>query len=98
MVSFLDEVFEFCPIRFDFRGYCEYNRAQTLTVAKPADDAHVDLAIAWSSILIFDSIIFGLTLLQALRQGRMWSHSLFHLILRDGNRRRVPLLPRSRLT
>ena len=28
--------------------------------------------------------MFGLTLWQSLRAGRMWSHSLFHVILRDG--------------
>ncbi|KAM5538840.1 hypothetical protein V8D89_007562 [Ganoderma adspersum] len=42
------------------------------------------VAAAWSSILIFDATVFGLTLWQALNVGRMWSHSLFHIILRDG--------------
>ncbi|KAI0632812.1 hypothetical protein C8Q77DRAFT_1158272 [Trametes polyzona] len=42
------------------------------------------LAAAWSSILVFDATVFVLTLIQALRVGRMWSHSLFHIMLRDG--------------
>lgn len=43
-----------------------------------------DLAAAWSSILVFDATVFVLTLTQALRVGRMFSHSLFHIMLRDG--------------
>lgn len=43
-----------------------------------------DLALAWSSIMGFDTAVFILTLLQALRAGQTWSHSLFHIILRDG--------------
>lgn len=50
------------------------------------DSFGADLAAAWSSILIFDATVFGLTLWQALHFGRMWSHSLFHIILRDGER------------
>ncbi|EIW56723.1 uncharacterized protein TRAVEDRAFT_73164 [Trametes versicolor FP-101664 SS1] len=42
------------------------------------------LAAAWSSILVFDATVFVLTLTQALRVGRMFSHSLFHIMLRDG--------------
>ncbi|KAI0334205.1 hypothetical protein GY45DRAFT_1318667 [Cubamyces sp. BRFM 1775] len=42
------------------------------------------LAAAWSSILVFDATIFVLTLVQALRVGRTWSHSLFYVMLRDG--------------
>ncbi|KAI0351671.1 hypothetical protein OH77DRAFT_1524002 [Trametes cingulata] len=42
------------------------------------------LAAAWSSILVFDATVFMLTLVQALRVGRTWSHSLFHVMLRDG--------------
>ncbi|KAI0696398.1 hypothetical protein C8T65DRAFT_583479, partial [Cerioporus squamosus] len=42
------------------------------------------LAAAWSSILAFDTTVFVLTLRQALHVGRTWSHSLFHIILRDG--------------
>ncbi|KAI0651343.1 hypothetical protein C8Q79DRAFT_922130 [Trametes meyenii] len=42
------------------------------------------LAAAWSSILVFDFAIFALTLVQALRVGRTWSHSLFRIMLRDG--------------
>ncbi|KAI8992825.1 hypothetical protein BD414DRAFT_567523 [Trametes punicea] len=43
------------------------------------------LAAAWSSILIFDTTVFILTLVQALRVGRTWSHSLFYIMLRDGD-------------
>ncbi|PIL26073.1 hypothetical protein GSI_11827 [Ganoderma sinense ZZ0214-1] len=42
------------------------------------------VAASWSSVLVFDATVFGLTLWQALNVGRMWSHSLFHIILRDG--------------
>ncbi|KAJ8474740.1 hypothetical protein ONZ51_g7017 [Trametes cubensis] len=42
------------------------------------------LAAAWSSILVFDATVFVLTLVQALRVGRTWSHSLFYVMLRDG--------------
>ncbi|KAI0742654.1 hypothetical protein C8Q80DRAFT_1329230 [Daedaleopsis nitida] len=42
------------------------------------------LAAAWSSIMAFDIVVFLLTSWQALHAGRMWSHSLFHVILRDG--------------
>ncbi|KAI0772475.1 hypothetical protein BD413DRAFT_474668 [Trametes elegans] len=42
------------------------------------------LAAAWSPILVFDTTVFSLTLVQALRVGRTWSHSLFHVMLRDG--------------
>ncbi|KAI0656193.1 hypothetical protein C8Q70DRAFT_921847 [Cubamyces menziesii] len=47
----------------------------------------IHLAAAWSSILVFDATVFVLTLVQALRVGRTWSHSLFYVMLRDGERR-----------
>ncbi|TFK92881.1 hypothetical protein K466DRAFT_594817 [Polyporus arcularius HHB13444] len=42
------------------------------------------LAAAWSSILAFDTAVFVLTLWQALHVRPTWSHSLFHILLRDG--------------
>lgn len=43
-----------------------------------------DLAIAWSSILVFDAVVFILTLLQALKAGRSLSGSYLRVMLRDG--------------
>ncbi|KAI0319453.1 hypothetical protein OF83DRAFT_1110403 [Amylostereum chailletii] len=40
------------------------------------------LALAWSSALIFDSAVFGLTVYQALRIGRQ--ERIVHVLLRDG--------------
>ncbi|KAI0351649.1 hypothetical protein OH77DRAFT_1523985 [Trametes cingulata] len=43
-----------------------------------------DLAIAWSSILVFDAAVFILTLFQALRIGRTWSGGYLRVMFRDG--------------
>ncbi|KAI0651321.1 hypothetical protein C8Q79DRAFT_1016927 [Trametes meyenii] len=43
-----------------------------------------DLAIAWSSILVFDATVFILTLLQALKIGKAWRGGYLHVMLRDG--------------
>ncbi|KAI0370895.1 hypothetical protein BV20DRAFT_1035559 [Pilatotrama ljubarskyi] len=42
-----------------------------------------DLAIAWSSILVFDAAVFILTLLQAFKIGRAWSGGFLRVMLRD---------------
>jgi hypothetical protein len=47
----------------------------------------LDLAIAWSTLLIFDCMIFGLTLfksLTSLRTTGRRTETLFHVLLRDG--------------
>ncbi|KAI0752133.1 hypothetical protein C8Q74DRAFT_1373916 [Fomes fomentarius] len=41
-------------------------------------------AIAWSAILVFDAVVFTLTLTRALRLGLAWRGGLFYVILRDG--------------
>ena len=43
-----------------------------------------DYALAWSPAMIFDCIIFGLTLYKRLQIGRTVDNSLFALMLRDG--------------
>ncbi|KAI0370915.1 hypothetical protein BV20DRAFT_943114, partial [Pilatotrama ljubarskyi] len=55
----------------------------TLSEKQSVTFARIDLAAAWSSILVFDATVFALTLVQALRVGKTWSHSLFHVMLRD---------------
>lgn len=55
-----------------------------------------DLAIAWSSILVFDAVVFILTLLQALKAGRSLSGSYLRVMLRDGEQSMSfsqPLIP-----
>ncbi|OJT14724.1 hypothetical protein TRAPUB_8703 [Trametes pubescens] len=42
-----------------------------------------DLAIAWSAILVFDAVVFILTLLQALKAGGSLSGSYLRVMLRD---------------
>ncbi|KAI0742661.1 hypothetical protein C8Q80DRAFT_1273283 [Daedaleopsis nitida] len=42
------------------------------------------LAIAWSSIMVFDAVVFVLTLIKALQMGRVWKGGYFRIMLRDG--------------
>lgn len=49
-----------------------------------------DLAIAWSAILVFDAVVFLLTLLQALKAGRSLSGSYLRVMLRDGEQTVLP--------
>ena len=46
--------------------------------------ANIDLAGAWSSLLLFESVVFLLTLIKALQLGRAWRGGLFYVLLRDG--------------
>lgn len=46
----------------------------------------LDCAIAWSTVLIFDIIVFALTLRLRLRRGRSAQNGLFSLMVRDGER------------
>ena len=43
-----------------------------------------DLAVIWVSILVYDVVIFGLTIYRVARVGPIWRGGLFGLLLRDG--------------
>ena len=43
-----------------------------------------DLAGAWSSLMVFDSMIFALTLFKAIFIWKLGTRRLIHVILRDG--------------
>ena len=49
-----------------------------------AHTIHIDLAVAWSAQLVFDTFIFLLTLMQSLRIRKERSRSIVEIILRDG--------------
>ncbi|KAL1939000.1 hypothetical protein VTO73DRAFT_11153 [Trametes versicolor] len=66
------------------QGYCTPPHTMIPCIITERFLSKLDLAAAWSSILVFDATVFVLTLTQALRVGRMFSHSLFHMMLRDG--------------
>lgn len=51
---------------------------------RPASDPSVDLALAWAAMLWFDTTIFVLTLVQALRMRRRFPGALLELMFRDG--------------
>ncbi|EMD37683.1 hypothetical protein CERSUDRAFT_123570 [Gelatoporia subvermispora B] len=44
----------------------------------------VHLAAAWGAMLVFDSLIFILTLISTVKSGMLWKGSLFRIMLRDG--------------
>lgn len=44
--------------------------------------------MVWAGLLLFDVIIFCLTLARAMGRGLAWRQGLFFLILRDGEPRR----------
>lgn len=44
--------------------------------------------MAWGVMLVFDAIVFSLTLARALRLGLACRRGLFYVILRDGECRR----------
>ena len=43
-----------------------------------------EYALAWGSIMVFDFIVFVLTLARPFRLGVVWRQGLFYVILRDG--------------
>ena len=52
----------------------------------------LDLAITWSTVLVFDIVVFILTLYQALHIGLNHPLTLLHVLLRDGT---IPCLAAS---
>ena len=51
---------------------------------------HIDLAIAWSAQLVFDTFVFLLTLMQSLHIRRERGRSIIEIMLRDGAFRTRP--------
>ena len=43
-----------------------------------------DFAGIWAAILVFDAVVFGLTVYRVLQVGKRWRGSLFTLMLKDG--------------
>lgn len=46
--------------------------------------SNTDFAGAWSTVLLFDSVVFFLTLSKRLRVGKTHDNGLFSLMVRDG--------------
>ena len=57
-----------------------------LTARRVWDVRRVDLAGVWATVLVFDLVVFGLTVFRVLRVGKKWRGSMFTLMLKDGER------------
>jgi len=74
-VDILQERVYVTPIRFQKRSFWQLFFSPTV---------HKDLAVAWSTQLVFDTFIFLLTLMRSLHIRKERSRSIVEIILRDG--------------
>lgn len=55
-----------------------------ITLLIVTTSTHSDSAIAWSSQLLYDFVVFLLTLMRSLHTGKVWHRSIANILLRDG--------------